>query len=69
MIMNVEHQYSFNFQYNHVNFFHNSILIRVSIKFSIHIWFKIEYWVTIYESHDSDLIIFAILFANSNDNL
>ena len=28
---------------------------------------KTEYWVTIYESHDSDLIIFVILFANSND--
>ena len=29
---------------------------------------KTEYWVTIYESHDSDLIIFVILFANSNDD-
>ena len=29
---------------------------------------KTEYWVIIYESHDSDLIIFVILFANSSDD-
>ena len=29
---------------------------------------KPEYWVTVYESHDSDLVIFGILFANSNDD-
>ena len=29
---------------------------------------KTEYWVTIYESYDSDLIIFVILFGNSNDD-
>ena len=27
-----------------------------------------EYWVIVYESHDSDLIIFVILFANSSDD-
>ena len=30
--------------------------------------FKTEYWVIIYESHDSDLAIFIILFANSSDD-
>ena len=30
--------------------------------------FKTKYWVTIYESHDSDLTIFIILFANSSDD-
>ena len=29
---------------------------------------KTESWVIIYESHDSDLIIFVILFANSSDD-
>ena len=32
------------------------------------IHYKIEYWVIIYESHDSDLAIFIILFANSSDD-
>ena len=29
---------------------------------------KTEYWVIVYESHDSDVIIFVILFANSSDD-
>ena len=29
---------------------------------------KTEYWVIIYKSYNSDLIIFVILFANSSDD-
>ena len=29
---------------------------------------KTENWVIIYESHDPDLIIFVIIFANSSDD-
>ena len=32
------------------------------------IHYKTKYWVMIYESHDSDLAIFIILFANSSDD-
>ena len=32
------------------------------------IHYKTEYWVIIYESHDSDLAIFIIVFANSSDD-